>query len=102
MIPEINFSPVSTIIAGDNDTGDKFIGGDNNSGEQLSPVTTTPVLNLLPVTRTGGHGGGELPRIGEVEGDKSLISPAAEVRHGRQWCQWNCHEKLHPKAPHTS
>ena len=39
-------------IAGDNDTGDKFIAGDNHTGEQLSPVTTTPAINLLPVTRT--------------------------------------------------
>jgi hypothetical protein len=33
-------------------TGDKFITGDNDNGEQLSPVTTTPAINLLPVTRT--------------------------------------------------
>jgi hypothetical protein len=32
-------------IAGDNDTGDNFIAGDNDTGEQLSPVTTTPVIN---------------------------------------------------------
>jgi hypothetical protein len=36
----------------DNDTGNKFITGDNNTGEQLSPVTVTPAINLLPVTRT--------------------------------------------------
>ncbi len=46
------------MIAGVIDTGDKFLtsvnvtGGDNNTGEQLSPVTTTPAINLLPVTRT--------------------------------------------------
>jgi hypothetical protein len=39
-------------IAGDNDTGNNFIAGDNNIGEQLSPVTTTPAINLLSVTRT--------------------------------------------------
>jgi hypothetical protein len=39
-------------IAGDNDTGDKFIAGDNDTGEQLSPVTTTPAINLFLVTRT--------------------------------------------------
>ncbi len=39
-------------IAGDNDSSDKFIAGDNDTGEQLSPVTTTPAINLLPVTRT--------------------------------------------------
>jgi hypothetical protein len=48
-------------ITGDNNTGnnfvagdtsDKFVAGDNDTGEQLSPVTTTPVINLLPVTRT--------------------------------------------------
>jgi hypothetical protein len=38
-------------IAGDNDTGDNFIAGDNDTGEQLSPVTTTPAINFLPVTR---------------------------------------------------
>ncbi len=36
-------------IAGDSDSGDKFIAGDNDTGEQLTPVTTTPVINLLPV-----------------------------------------------------
>ncbi len=35
-----------------NDTGDKFIASDNYTGEQLSPVTTTPAINLLTVTRT--------------------------------------------------
>ncbi len=38
-------------IAGDNDTGDNFVAGDNNTGEQLSPVTTTPAINLVQVTR---------------------------------------------------
>jgi hypothetical protein len=36
------------MIAGDNDTGDKFFDGINNTGEQLSPVTTTPVITFLP------------------------------------------------------
>jgi hypothetical protein len=55
-------------ITGDNDTGNNFPAGDNNTGnnfvscdndtgdndivEQLSPVTTTPAINLLSVTRT--------------------------------------------------
>jgi hypothetical protein len=38
------------VIAGVVDTGDKFIAGDNNTGEKLLRVTTTPVINLLPVT----------------------------------------------------
>jgi hypothetical protein len=38
-------------IAGDNDIGDNFIAGDNDTGEQLSPLTTTPAINLLPVAR---------------------------------------------------
>jgi hypothetical protein len=46
------FTGVITIIAGDNDNGDKFIAGENDTGEQLSPKTTTPAINLLPVTRT--------------------------------------------------
>jgi hypothetical protein len=39
-------------ITGDNDTGNNFVAGDNDTGEQLWPVTTTPAINLLPVTRT--------------------------------------------------
>ncbi len=40
------------VDTGDNDTGNNFVAGDNDTGEQLSPVTTTPAINLLPVTRT--------------------------------------------------
>ncbi len=40
------------MIAGVLDTSEQFIGGDNNTGEQLSPVTMTLTINLLPVTRT--------------------------------------------------
>ncbi len=39
-------------MSGVNDTGEKFIAGVVDTGEQLSPVTTTPAINLLPVTRT--------------------------------------------------
>ena len=39
-------------ITGDNNTGDNFVAGDNDTGEQLSPVTMTPAINLLPLTRT--------------------------------------------------
>ena len=42
----------NNFVAGDNDTGDNFVAGDNDTGEQLSPVTTTPAINLLPITRT--------------------------------------------------
>ncbi len=42
----------NNFVAGDNDTSDNFVAGDNDTGEQLSPVTTTPAINLLPVTRT--------------------------------------------------
>ena len=38
-----------SVIAGVVDTGDKFI---VDTGDQLSAVTTTPAINLLPVTRT--------------------------------------------------
>jgi hypothetical protein len=34
------------------DTSVIFIAGDNDNGEQLSPVTTTPAINLLQVTTT--------------------------------------------------
>jgi hypothetical protein len=37
------------VIAGVVDTGDKFI---VDTGDQLSAVTTTPAINLSPVTRT--------------------------------------------------
>jgi hypothetical protein len=36
------------MIAGDNDTGDKFFAGINNIGEQLSPLTTTPAITFFP------------------------------------------------------
>jgi hypothetical protein len=40
------------MIAGDNDTDDKFFDRINNTGEQLSPVTTALAINLLPVSTT--------------------------------------------------
>jgi hypothetical protein len=36
------------MIAGDNDTCDKFFAGINDTGEQLPPVTTTPAITLFP------------------------------------------------------
>jgi hypothetical protein len=62
--PAKNLSPVST-IAGVFDTCDKFIAGDNETGEQLSPVTTTPVINYCWCQEQGRYGGGELPKIEE-------------------------------------
>ena len=54
--PEINLSPLSLspviLSTGVIVTGDKFIAGDNDTGQQLSPVTKTPAINLLSVTRT--------------------------------------------------
>ncbi len=41
-----------SVIPGVIDTSDKFITGVNDTGDQLSPVTMTPAINLLPVTRT--------------------------------------------------
>jgi hypothetical protein len=42
------------MIAGDNDTDDKFFASINDSGEQLSPVTTTPAITFFPgVVDTG-------------------------------------------------
>jgi hypothetical protein len=70
LTPVINCSAVSTtptainlchgfsVITGVVDTSEQFItsdndtAGDKDTGEQLSPVTTTPAINLLPVTRT--------------------------------------------------
>jgi hypothetical protein len=34
------------MIAGDNDTDDKFFGGINDTGEQLLPVTTALAINF--------------------------------------------------------
>jgi hypothetical protein len=42
----------NNFVAGDNDTDDNFVAGDNDTGEQLSLVTMTPAINLLPDTRT--------------------------------------------------
>jgi hypothetical protein len=63
LTPAINLCHGFSVIAGVVDTsehffagvvvtGDKFVAGDNDTGEQLSPVTMTPAINLLPVTRT--------------------------------------------------
>jgi hypothetical protein len=69
-------------ITGDNDTSNNFVAGDNGTGEQLSPVTTTPAINLLPVTitRTPWRWGAAKERR-KLKGI-SAISPAAEVGHG--------------------
>ena len=69
------------MIAGVVDTGDKFI---VDTGDQLSVVTTTPAINLLPVTRTRTpwRWGAAKDRR-KLKGGKSAISPAAEVGHGR-------------------
>ncbi len=99
MTPAIN-PCCEFVIAGVADTGDKFITCVIDIDDQLSAVTMTPAINLSLVTTTpvnnyrrwqrhrreiycrwqeqGRHGGGELPRIGEVEEDKSAISPAAD------------------------
>jgi hypothetical protein len=39
------------MIADDNDTDDKFFAGINDTGQQLSPVTTTPVINFRQYQR---------------------------------------------------
>jgi hypothetical protein len=63
MTPAINCSVVSTtpainpchgfsMIAGDNNTSDKFITADTDTGEQLLPVTMTPAINLSLLTTT--------------------------------------------------
>jgi hypothetical protein len=43
------------MIAGDNDTGDKFFADINDTGEQLSPVTTTSVITFPPGVVDTGH-----------------------------------------------
>jgi hypothetical protein len=73
-------SPGFSLIDGVVDTGDKFItGGVNDTGEQLLPVTTTPAINVLPVTRTRAPW-----RWGAAKDRrKSAISPALDAGHGR-------------------
>jgi hypothetical protein len=89
-----NFSPVSTtpvnnpchgfsVIAGVVDTGDKFLTGDNDTGDKF--IAGDKNKDAMEVGSYQGYG--------KVEEDKS---PAAEVGHGRRWCHWNRHEKLHP------
>jgi len=55
-------------IAGDNDTGDNFIAGDNDTGDKF----------------IAGDKNKDAMEVEKVEGDKSAISPAAEVGHGRR------------------
>jgi hypothetical protein len=43
------------MIAGDNDTADKFFTGINDTGEQLSPVTMTPAIIFFPGVVDTGH-----------------------------------------------
>jgi hypothetical protein len=64
------FITVFSVIAGVVDTGEQFIAGDNATGDNFIAE--------------------------KIEGDKSVISSAAEVGHGRRWCHWNRYEKLHP------
>jgi hypothetical protein len=87
-------------ITGDNDTGNNFVAGDNDTGEQLSPGDNDTGDKFI-----AGHKNKDAIEVGSCqgkekgEGDKSAISPAAEVGHGRRWYHWNRHEKLHPKTP---
>jgi hypothetical protein len=40
------------MVAGDNDTNDKFFAGINDTSEQLSTVTTALAINLLSASTT--------------------------------------------------
>jgi hypothetical protein len=40
------------MLAGDNNTDDKFFAGINDTDEQFSPVTTALAINLLSVSTT--------------------------------------------------
>jgi hypothetical protein len=79
-------------IVGGNDTGDNFIAGDNDKGDKF--IAGDKNKDAMEVWSCQGWE--------KVEGDESGISPAAEVGHGRRWCHWNRHEKLHPKTSYTS
>jgi hypothetical protein len=43
------------MIAGDNDTADKFFTVFNDTGEQLSPLTTTSAITFFPGVVGTGH-----------------------------------------------
>jgi hypothetical protein len=43
------------MIAGDNDTDDKFFAGINDTGEQLSLVSLSPVITFFPGVVDTGH-----------------------------------------------
>jgi hypothetical protein len=43
------------MIAGDNDTGDKFFAGINDTCEQLSLVSLSPVITFFPGVVDTGH-----------------------------------------------
>jgi hypothetical protein len=43
------------MMAGDNDTGDKFFASINDTGEQLSPVSTTLAITFFPGVVDTGH-----------------------------------------------
>ncbi len=43
------------MIAGDNDTDDKFFAGINDTSEQLLPVTMTPAITFFPGDVDTGH-----------------------------------------------
>jgi hypothetical protein len=58
-----DFSVIAGVVE---NTGVKVIAGDNNNGEQLLSVTTTPAINLLPVTTTYFNGGSNEIIIGSV------------------------------------
>ena len=59
----------NNFVAGDNDTGDNFVAGDNDTGDKF----------------IAGHKNKDAMEVGscqgkeKVEGDKSAISPTAEV-----------------------
>ncbi len=96
------------MIAGVVDTGDKFITGVSNTGDKfIAGVIDTAEQLFAGYNDTGdkfiaGDKNKDAMEVGswqgweKVERDKSAISPAAEVGHGRRWCHWNRHEKLHP------
>jgi hypothetical protein len=43
------------MIAGDNDTDDKFFAGINDTSEQLLSVTMTPAITFFPGVVDTGH-----------------------------------------------
>ncbi len=90
-------TPGKNVIADVNNTADKLFSGVNDTADKLlTGVSDTADKSFIDDKLYWRQ-----RSILSANWDKLVISPAAEVGHGRRWCHWNCHEKLHPSATCT-